>query len=165
MKLFKVIAILSLSIPCIAQTDYKTYIDDKGNIEPVYIDNAIRDLYQNKLDNTTASSTYITKSSTTETYVKKTDISSVYIVVLATNTKGVEGQQSNIAHGVTGSKIVSVNATLIQGVNTYTLPGSSSAGFQYSITYDDTNVYVTLHATESENILNKPVKIIIFYTN
>ncbi len=39
------IILILLSMPCLAIDDYKSFINDKGQIDPVYLNNAIRDLY------------------------------------------------------------------------------------------------------------------------
>ncbi len=48
MRIF--LMIILLSIPCLALDDYKSFINNKGEIDPVYLDNAIRDLYSEKLN-------------------------------------------------------------------------------------------------------------------
>ena len=79
-------------------------------------------------------------------------------------TPASQGNLISVAHGLTSTKIVSIDAVVHQASgegcsNSYTV----SAGFQYDYSYDSTNAFITLTASNSANILSKSFTIIIGY--
>lgn len=74
-----------------------------------------------------------------------------------------DGGVITIPHGLFRFNIISLTALLVYG-NGDVIPGfRGSAGYEYSIAYDDVNIYVYNIAGNSSNILNKPLKITIIY--
>lgn len=78
-------------------------------------------------------------------------------------TKAVEGEVTNIAHGLPGSNIRSCDVMVFSSSNIPIMKDNIGTGLQYSVDIDGTNVIVTLHATNSENILSKTIKVLIWY--
>ena len=65
MKTLHIVVIcIFFSAFCFSQSDYKTYINNKNEIDPVYIDNALRDLYNKTIFSNAKIETY-TKTVTT----------------------------------------------------------------------------------------------------
>lgn len=83
--------------------------------------------------------------------------------VLKGTTGASEGDEVTIAHGLTGAKIIGLTCKVEYGANAGMLPFSYSVGGQYYCGHDSTNVQVTLHPTNSENILEKPITIMLWY--
>jgi len=82
---------------------------------------------------------------------------------LTGTTAGAEGGNTQIAHGLTGAKIIGIIPTVEFATNSGLMPHDPSAGYSYRVLWDATNVIVYLHATESENILNKPIIVLVIY--
>ncbi|MCO6057291.1 hypothetical protein NG726_11480 [Pseudomonas sp. MOB-449] len=88
---------------------------------------------------------------------------------LTGTTAAAESGSTVIAHGLTGSKILSVHVHVAySSVNTGMPPGMDAgkgvgAGYEYSWFFDATNVTIKLHPTNSENILSKGIIILITY--
>jgi hypothetical protein len=83
---------------------------------------------------------------------------------LTGTTAAAEGGATSIAHGVTGTKIVDFSVKVENGVGSglqseYT----GVAGYQYHVYHDPTSINVVLHASNSENILEKPIIAIVWY--
>ena len=82
-----------------------------------------------------------------------------------TGTSGAaEGAAINIAHGLTGTKIVGFNCILSHNTG-YGLPPNhiQDPEYQYYCYFDGTNFVVTNSATNSGNILSKPITILAWY--
>lgn len=74
-----------------------------------------------------------------------------------------DGGVITIPHGLFRFNIISLTALLVYG-NGDVIPGfRGSTGYEYSIAYDDVNIYVYNISGNSNNILNKPLKITIIY--
>ena len=88
----------------------------------------------------------------------------IKLVKLSTNTACYEGGITNIAHGLTLSKIISISPLVQQGA-TQTIPPiyTTDPNYQYDYFCNNLVVYINLHATNSGNILNKPVTILVTY--
>lgn len=83
---------------------------------------------------------------------------------LTGTTAAAEGGTVNIAHGVTSSKILTIEGLVDAGGGIYARPGHvNNAGYQYDILLGGSNLTVSNHATNSENILSKAIKILISY--
>lgn len=80
-------------------------------------------------------------------YIKKTG-----------TTSGTPNTGVNVAHTVTLAKIVSVEA-ICNGH----LPNDTTTGYQYSVSWDSTNVTVTPHATNGTSVLTQPFTVVIWY--
>ena len=83
---------------------------------------------------------------------------------LTGTTGATEGDQTNIAHGLTLSKIISCDV-LVTANNDNLIPPEFSevSGFQYSVFIDATNVRIDLNATTSETILSGAITILLTY--
>lgn len=82
-----------------------------------------------------------------------------------TGTTGAsEGLTTNIAHGLTGDKIVGVNCLVRDATNNAVSPNyTRDAEYEYQWAYDSTNIVVKLAATNSGQILSKPISVLIWY--
>jgi len=89
----------------------------------------------------------------------------IKIKKLSVNTATVEGGVISVAHGLTYTKIISVNV-IVWADPSINIPPSYIAmnlGFQYEFSFDTTTCWIQNHPTNSENILNKPVTILVTY--
>jgi len=93
-----------------------------------------------------------------------TDAPKIKMKKLTGTTPAAEGEYTSIAHGLTATKIISYTTQVaytsgcyVQAEYIYT------PGFQFSSTSDTGNFYVKLHATNSENILSKPITVLVTY--
>lgn len=85
-------------------------------------------------------------------------------IILSTTTALAEGGTTTVLHGLTASKIVSITAACYYTTNGMVPPGITAfSEFQYDVYADATSAYVMLSATNSGSILNKNIKIIIWY--
>jgi hypothetical protein len=83
--------------------------------------------------------------------------------VLTGTTNSSQGAAAVIVHGLTGDKIVGL-AVIVRGeTNNGILPDDPGPGYAYSAYYDATNIVVLNSATDSVNILSKPVSILLHY--
>jgi hypothetical protein len=83
---------------------------------------------------------------------------------MAMTSPAIDGGIVNTPHGLTGSKIISITASLEYTTDGYVTPGyRPAAGYEYGLTYDAVSVYITNMPGNSANILSKPVKILITY--
>jgi hypothetical protein len=80
-------------------------------------------------------------------------------------TASVEGGLTAIAHGLTAENIVGMQSLVHwNGFNsTGSVPGDTTAGYQFYCYYDATNINLKLHDSTSEGILNKPFTVLIQY--
>lgn len=83
---------------------------------------------------------------------------------LTGTTAATEGGNTSVAHGVTASKILSV-ILLIEFNTSQFLHVESTriAGYQAHFQIDSVNINVYNHATNSENILSKPFRLLVIY--
>jgi len=83
---------------------------------------------------------------------------------LTGTTASTEGGTIIVAHGLTGDKIISITAKVMQATNYGLLPESvEQLGYQYHFWHDNINAILRTHTTNSENILSKPFVVTIFY--
>jgi hypothetical protein len=83
---------------------------------------------------------------------------------LTGTTAATEGGATSIAHGLTGAKIVEVSVKVENATNNGLFDEYTGvAGYQFHFYHDPTSVNVVLHATNSENILEKPIIIVVWY--
>ena len=82
---------------------------------------------------------------------------------LTGTTASAAGGTTTIAHGLTSSKIISINA-LVQygGVGTHTMPGDTTTGYQFYAFCDGANINLRLGSTGT-SILSKPFTVLITY--
>jgi hypothetical protein len=84
--------------------------------------------------------------------------------ILTGTSAAAEGGAVNIAHGLTGDKIVGFTCKLTHVTNQAVPPHFvNAAGYDYELYHSDTNFTVYNHATSSENILSKPLTIMVWY--
>jgi hypothetical protein len=92
------------------------------------------------------------------------DAPKIKVKKLTGTTGAAEGNAVNVAHGLTGGKILAVTAVVFSAANVgWLLETTSDAGYQYHVKFDATNVVVTNHATNSENILSKSFTLTLIY--
>lgn len=83
---------------------------------------------------------------------------------VSTNTASVEGGITTVAHGLTASKIVVWLSSVEYATDSALTHGyDRDAEYKYHVTHDATNMRVILDSTNSGNILDKAVQILIFY--
>lgn len=79
-------------------------------------------------------------------------------------TASTEGGDVSIAHGLDGNKIISMTVKVAQDTGYGFYPEYSyTAGFHFSFYHNGSVIYVINHPTSSEQILSKPITIVIFY--
>lgn len=85
--------------------------------------------------------------------------------VLSGTTGGTEGASVNVAHLLDSTKILHISGT-VEHTAGQKVPQehTGTAGYQFSLSLDSTNVIVKNHTTNSENILSKPFKVTVTYT-
>jgi len=84
--------------------------------------------------------------------------------VLTGTTGAAQDDAVTVAHGLTGSKIISFTTTVAYQADSGIPEGFTDfVGYEYSTYYDATNFYVANKAATSANILNKPFTILIWY--
>ena len=84
--------------------------------------------------------------------------------VLTGTTAGTEGGFTNVAHGLTSSKIRQIHAVVYYAADSAVIPGHTrSAGYFFTVNFDGTNVLVGNDATNSENILSKTFYVTVWY--
>lgn len=85
--------------------------------------------------------------------------------ILTGTTAASQGSLVNVAHGLTGGKIIATSG-IIRFVTNATIPlGSNLAGYQTSIYTDGVNFSVTNTSGNSANILSMPFEVMIWYKN
>ena len=83
---------------------------------------------------------------------------------LTGTTAAAEGGTINFAHGLTSTKIIGIQVMVEYVSGRYICSSySSSVGYQYDWYTDAASILVGNHATNSENILSKPIKVLITY--
>ena len=80
-------------------------------------------------------------------------------------TAAVDGGTITIPHGLDRSKIIGFSATVNYGLGDV-IPGfRATPGFEFSLAYENVNVYIYNIAGNSANITSRPVKMMITYRN
>lgn len=88
---------------------------------------------------------------------------------LTGTTGATEGDTTSIAHGVTTANILSFSVLIWQNANWGIVPNRpyapiSAPGVSYYVEIDTANIDIMLDATESENLLEKPITVLLWYT-
>lgn len=84
--------------------------------------------------------------------------------VLTGTTGSTEGGQTALVHNLTGDNIISVTAKVSYATNAGVPPSHTlNAGYLYQMHQTSSSIAITLDATESENILSKPITVTIWY--
>ena len=97
------------------------------------------------------------------------DAPAIKVKKFTSTTASAEGGTISIAHGLTLSKILGVQATVltppILSIPAYgIMPGYTwSAEYEYQIYLTSTNIVVVNAATNSQNVINRPINIILTY--
>ena len=83
---------------------------------------------------------------------------------LTGTTSNVQGGYSDISHGLTTAKIISVNV-LVDSTTSLRVPPeyTANAGYQYSVHMESTIVRVTNSAANSVNILSAAITVLVVY--
>lgn len=89
----------------------------------------------------------------------------IKIKQLTGTTNASEGGNTQVAHGLTGAKILGVTCVVEHATNSGVPPGglAAFAGYKYDCYFNATYVIVYNHPTESENILSKPFRVLVVY--
>ncbi|MCB7128005.1 MAG: hypothetical protein J3T61_00500 [Candidatus Brocadiales bacterium] len=89
----------------------------------------------------------------------------IKIKKLTGTTGATEGDATDIIHGLTMSKIIGISVLVNNNTNTTLIPPelTSPAGFQYSSWVAPTLVKISLHATNSEDILSSAIVVLVTY--
>lgn len=89
----------------------------------------------------------------------------IKMITISTTTAMTEGGNIIVAHGLTASKIISMSAMALVSTSYFppNLNYSAGAGYEYQLYHNSSDIIITNHATLSENILNKPLEIVITY--
>lgn len=86
---------------------------------------------------------------------------------LTGTTGAAQGNLVTVAHGLTGAKILGLDVAVANSANNGILPNiaslGGSAGFEYSVWWDGTNVSLYNSAANSANILSKAFTVLITY--
>lgn len=92
------------------------------------------------------------------------DYPSIRSKVLTGTTESSQGGVVSVAHGLTASKILSVQAVIEHTTGAFVPNGYTyAAGYDASVSWDATTILIANSPTNSANILAKPVKIIVNY--
>jgi len=80
-------------------------------------------------------------------------------------TAGTEGGSTTITHNLDSTKIIHMSGTVepTTGIK-YPQEHQGTAGYQFNIMCNTTSLVLKTHATNSENILTKPFKVVVTYT-
>lgn len=89
----------------------------------------------------------------------------IKMITISTTTAMTEGGNIIIAHGLTASKIIAMSAMALVSTSYFppNLNYSAGAGYEYQLYHNSNDIIITNHPTLSENILNKPLEIVITY--
>lgn len=85
--------------------------------------------------------------------------------ILTGTTGSSQGSSVSLAHGLTSTNIIHSSA-MVEYTTGYKVPQehSATAGYQFSLKVDPTNIVITNSAANSSNILSKSVKVTVTYT-
>lgn len=89
---------------------------------------------------------------------------SVKMKKLTGTTAATEGSTVTVAHGLTASKILSVDVIVDDGAGTYIKQNVTEfIGREFNVYFNATNVFVRNHGTNSENLLSKAFSVLVTY--
>lgn len=127
-----------------------------GNINRMMIDNTGNVGIGTTAPTTTLEVNGFTKMGTTAPAVK--------MIKLTGTTAAAQGSNVALSHGVTSSKILSVNI-LVEYVSGSSVPPSytASAGYEFDYYINGGNLVIINKTANSVNILSKPVRVLITY--
>lgn len=101
-----------------------------------------------------------------EEYIVLSDLPKTYKKTLSGTTPSTQNSTVNIAHGLTASKILSINAVIEYSTGSFITHEFSIGGtYIIGLAANSTNIVVYTSAANSANVLSKPIKIIIEYTD
>jgi hypothetical protein len=87
------------------------------------------------------------------------------IVIRGNNTPTSQGASILIAHGLSTDRICAVGASVEHSPGLLVPPGHTiSAGYEYEISWNSTHIFVSNKQSNSSNILNKPIRLVIDYS-
>ncbi len=88
----------------------------------------------------------------------------IKMIELTGTTASSQGASVSIAHGVTASKIISVNVMVAYAANSYIPPSyQGSAGYEFNWYINGSNIYIWNQSSNSGNILSKGIVVTIVY--
>lgn len=88
----------------------------------------------------------------------------IKMLKLTGTTASTDGGQVAVAHGLSPSKILSVNVQVEAPLGNFVLPGYSLAvGYDYLISFNGYGIVVYNTLGNSSNILSKPFKVLVIY--
>ena len=88
----------------------------------------------------------------------------VKFMELSGTTAASQGGMALIAHGLNSAKIKAINVLVSNIPSNYVTPGLvSTAGYQFDVAIDVTQILITNIAANSYSILNKPIVVTVFY--
>jgi hypothetical protein len=87
----------------------------------------------------------------------------IQIKELSGTSAAAEGASITIAHGLVRSKIIGMSVLLNYGLGDVTAGFKATAGYEFNVAFDDTNIFIYNITANSANILSKPLKISITY--
>jgi hypothetical protein len=86
-------------------------------------------------------------------------------IVIRGNTPTSQGASILIAHGLSTDRICAIAALVEHSPGLLVPPGHTiSAGYQYELSVNTTNIFVSNKSGNSSNILNKPIRIVVDYS-
>jgi hypothetical protein len=88
----------------------------------------------------------------------------VKFIKLTGTTAATEGGTVNITHSLNSAKILGFTCKVEHVATRGMFPAHTFwPGYQYDVYFDDTKFVVANHATNSENVLSKPIAILVIY--
>lgn len=88
----------------------------------------------------------------------------IKMLKLTGTTASTDGGQVAVAHGLSPSKILSVNVQVEAPLGNFVLPGYSLAvGYDYLVSFNGYGIVVYNTLGNSSNILSKPFKVLVIY--
>jgi hypothetical protein len=79
----------------------------------------------------------------------------------AGTTASTQGASVTVAHGVDAAKIINLCAVVNPSASTGVIPNTTTAGLEYTVSFDATNITITNSAANSSGILLKSFAVFI----
>jgi hypothetical protein len=79
----------------------------------------------------------------------------------AGTTASTQGASVTVAHGVDAAKIINLCAVVNPSASTGVIPNTTTAGLEYTVSFDATNITITNSAANSSGILSKTFAVFI----
>lgn len=116
-------------------------------------------------DNASGSKLQVTGNSTITGYSKLGESApSIKVKKFTGITAEIQGSAVNVAHGLTSTKIIGIQALVNQIEGSGILSAHAGyPGLQFDVTFNGTNIFLMNHPTNSQNILSKPFIVLVIY--